>query len=136
MGNRRTVSAYIAATPPPARAMLEQLRAAIRAAAPMADERISYGIPFYEYRYPGVRGRLVYFAAFKNHVSIFAWGREVDRHPELKKYRTSKGTLQFPIGTKIPVTMVKKVVRARMREVDGGRAKTRARTTGNQARRY
>lgn len=114
----KNVSAYIAAAAPAARSMLRQLRAAIRSTAPKAVEKISYAIPFYEYKAPGYKGRLVYFAAFTRHVSIFAWGREVNKHPELKKYKTSTGTLQFPLGSKIPIALVKKVVRARMKEID------------------
>lgn len=114
------VDSYIAATPKPAQRMMKQLRAAIKSTAPNTTEKISYGIPFYEYKYPGYKGRLVYFAAFRNHVSIFAWGREVDKHKELKPYKTSKGTLQFPIGAKIPIRLIKTVVKARMKEIDRG----------------
>lgn len=97
---------------------MKQIRSAIRSAAPRAVEKISYKIPFYEYKSPGRKGRLTYFGAFKNHVSIFAWGKEVNKFPELKQYQTSKGTLKFPLGTKIPVALVKKVVKARMKELD------------------
>lgn len=114
----KDVDAYIARHPKPAQTMMKQLRTAIKSAAPTTTEKISYGIPFYEYKFPGYKGRLVYFGAFKNHVSIFAWGREVDRHKELKKYKTSKGTLQFPLGMKVPVAIVKKVVKARMKQID------------------
>jgi len=98
--------------------MLKQLRAAIRTAAPKAREYVSYGIPFYEYRAPGYAGRLAYFAGFSKHVSVYAWGREVDRVPGLKKYKTSVGTIQFPVGTRIPVVLVQRAVRARMRTID------------------
>lgn len=117
----KTVDAYMAGFPPPAQIMMKQLRAAIRSAAPSATERISYGIPFYEYKSPGYQGRLVYFGAFKNHVSIYAWGREVNTHRALRKYKTSTGTLQFPLGSKIPVRLVQQVVRARMKELDRNR---------------
>ncbi|MBI5404962.1 MAG: DUF1801 domain-containing protein [Candidatus Kerfeldbacteria bacterium] len=118
MAKAKNVEAYIAAAAPAARPMLRQLRAAIRTVAPQAVEKISYAIPFYEYKSPGYRGRLVYFAAFTRHVSIYAWGREVSKYPELKKYKTSTGTLQFPLGSKIPIGLVKKVVKARMKEID------------------
>jgi uncharacterized protein YdhG (YjbR/CyaY superfamily) len=118
MSKITTVSAYIAAAPKPAQLMMKQLRAEIRAVAPMVTEKISYGMPFFQYKKEGFLGRLVYFGAYKNHVSIFAWGREVDSFPELAKYKTSKGTLQFPLGTKIPVTLVRKVVKARMKALD------------------
>jgi uncharacterized protein YdhG (YjbR/CyaY superfamily) len=63
------VDAYIAAAPVPAQPILRHLRQVIKAAAPKAEERISYGMPSYEYY-----GRLVYFAAFKNHVGLYAVG--------------------------------------------------------------
>jgi uncharacterized protein YdhG (YjbR/CyaY superfamily) len=112
------VDAYIAAFPKPAQAMMKQLRAAIKSTAHDVTEKISYGIPFYEYKYPGYKGRLVYFGGFKNHVSIFAWGREVDKYKELSQYKTSKGTIQFPLGVKIPVALVKKIVKLRMKQID------------------
>src|SRR5262249_53071625 len=108
----RTVSGYIAAAPAPARAMLRQLRAAVRAAAPQAEERISYGMPYYY-----DRGRLVYFAAFKRHVSLFVWGPILKRHAaSVRKYQTTSATLQFPLGTPLPLALIKRLVSARRRE--------------------
>ena len=107
-----TVSGYIAAAPAPARTLLRQLRAAVRVAAPQAEERISYRMPYYYYR-----GRLVYFAAFKGHVSLFVWGPILKRYAaEVEKYQASRATLQFPLGTRIPMALVKKLVTARRRE--------------------
>jgi uncharacterized protein YdhG (YjbR/CyaY superfamily) len=120
----KDVDAYIARSAKAAQPMLKAIRAAIRTAAPKAVEKMSYGIPFYEYKHPGYRGRLTYFAAFKNHVSIFAWGREVDAFPELKKYKTSKGTIQFALGSKPPIGLIKRVVRARMKAIDALEKKT------------
>jgi uncharacterized protein YdhG (YjbR/CyaY superfamily) len=108
----KTVSAYIAAAPSPARGMLRQLRAAIRSAAPKAQESISYGMPYYSFH-----GRLTYFAAFRDHVSLFVWGPVLKRYAaEIRKYQTSRATLRFPIGTRIPVALVKKLVTARRKE--------------------
>jgi len=107
-----TVSAYIAAAPAPARAMLKQLRTTVRAAAPRAEEYISYGMPCYY-----DRGPLVAFAAFKKHVSLFAGGRILKRYAaEVEQYQTSKATLQFPLGSRIPLALVKKLVTARLKE--------------------
>lgn len=92
--------------------MLKQLRAAVRAAAPKAEEGISYGMPYYH-----DRGRLVYFAAFKNHVSLFVWGPILKTYAaEVRNYQTAKATLQFPLGTRIPLALVKKLVTARRKE--------------------
>ena len=108
----KTVEDYIAAAPPDARRMLRQFRSAIRSAAPKAEEKISYGMPYYAYH-----GRLIYFAAFKSHVSLYVMGSARKTYAkEMKKYQTSKATLRFPIGTAIPVALVKKLVRARVKE--------------------
>lgn len=120
--SQRTVSAYIAAAPLPARKMLKELRAAIRSVAPQAEEKISYGIPYYHYL-----GRLTYFAAFKNHVSLYALGRgKAIYAKEVKKYQTSTATLRFPIGTPVPVALVRKLARYRVRENRAASGKGRA----------
>ena len=107
-----TVAAYITAAPPKARPMLRQLRALVRSVAPQAEEKISYSMPYYEYH-----GRLVYFAAFRDHISFFIWGPVVERHAkQLLKYKTSKGTLQFPFGEKLPLVLLKKLIKGRMKE--------------------
>lgn len=109
-----TVTAYIAAAPPPVRAMLKRIRATIRAAAPLAEEKLSYGMPYYSQH-----GRLAYFAAFTNHVSVFLPGRVLaDFAAEVKPYRRGKATLQFAIGAKLPVGLIGRLVRARRREND------------------
>ena len=110
--SKHTVAAYIAAASPQARPMLRLLRAAIRSAAPAAEETISYRIPYYSHH-----GRLVYFAAFRNHVSLYVMGASKKIYAkEIEKYQTSKSTLRFPIGTRVPVLLVKKLVRARVKE--------------------
>ena len=107
-----SVAAYIAAASPQARPMLRLLRAAIRSAAPTAEETISYRIPYYSHH-----GRLVYFAAFKNHVSLYVMGSAKSLYAkEIERYQTSKSTLRFPLGTRVPVLLVKKLVRARVKE--------------------
>ena len=109
----RDVDSYIAAAPEQARAMLEQLRTIVKAVAPNAEERISYGMPYYK-----DHGRpLVGFAAFKNHCGLY--GSTAALLPayreELRPYHTSPGTIRFPIGEPLPVTLIKKLVKARVR---------------------
>jgi uncharacterized protein YdhG (YjbR/CyaY superfamily) len=109
---KKDVAAYIAAAPAKVRPMLRQLRSAIRASAPRAEEKISYGIPYY-----GYHGRLIYFAAFKHHVSLYVMGRARRKFAKaLQPYQTSKATCQFPIGCAIPVALVTKLVRDRVKE--------------------
>ena len=103
----RDVDAYIAAAPEEAQPLLRHLRQAILAGAPKAEEKISYGMPFYEYR-----GRLVYFAAFKNHVGLYAVGEAKG----LQKYFYGASTLRFPIGVPLPAALVTRLIEARVKE--------------------
>ena len=98
--------------PQEARATLAKLRKTIKAAAPMASEGISYQMPMYKHH-----GMVVGFAAFKNHCSIFPGAAVMDAYKEeLKPYDTSKGTIRFPVDKPLPATLVKKLVRARIKE--------------------
>lgn len=106
------VAAYIAAAPKPAQPMLRELRRIIRANAPKATETISYKIPYYSQH-----GRLIYFAAFSKHVGVYVMGKSKEQFAdEMKPYRKTKATLQFPFGAKIPARLIAKLVRARVRE--------------------
>lgn len=107
------VDEYLAALPLPQRALLNNIRKTIKAAAPAAEETISYQMPAYKYH-----GMLVYFAAFKNHCSLFPGGvsRLLATEPRLRAFATSKGTLQFTPEQPIPLTLVTKVVKMRVRE--------------------
>ncbi len=106
-----TVAAYIAASPKDVRAKLRELRAIIKSTAPQAVERISYGMPFYDYK-----GRLVYFAAQKAFVGLYIPPPIIQDHrKELERYETTKSAVHLPIDRKLPVALIKKLVRARMR---------------------
>src|SRR5262245_61495543 len=119
MKTPKDVDSYIAAAPKEVRAMLIELRRVIKSAAPKAVERISYGMPFYEYGGAGYKGRLVYFAAFKNHISLFIIPRNAEAMPAgLAKYHASKATYRFPVDKPIPFTLIGKTVRALVRERD------------------
>jgi uncharacterized protein YdhG (YjbR/CyaY superfamily) len=106
----KDVDAYITAAPKELQAKLRQMRAAIKSAAPKAEEKISYGMPYYSYR-----GRLAYFAYFKDHISLFAVPPLIEEHKEeLNRYKTSKGTIQFPLDDALPTTLIRKLVKARV----------------------
>lgn len=110
--NAESVDEYLAALPEDARATLEKIRKAIRAAAPKATEVISYQIPMFKHH-----GMLVGFAAFKDHCSFFPGTSAVAKYKdELKAYKTSKGTIRFPIGKPLPSALVKKLVKVRVAE--------------------
>ncbi len=106
------VESYLARCPEPHRTTLEKLRATIGSVVPKeTTEAISYGIPTFKYK-----GGLVAYAAFKNHCSFFPMsGRVVEEFAdELKAYKTSKGTIQFPIDKPLSAMLVKKMVKARV----------------------
>jgi uncharacterized protein YdhG (YjbR/CyaY superfamily) len=110
-GAPRNVDEYLALVPEPARSTLKKVRAAIRSAAPStATEVISYGIPAYRYK-----GMLVWFAAFSDHCSLFPTASVIAAFKsELAGFRTSKGTIQFPIDKPLPAALMKKMVQARV----------------------
>ena len=109
------VDDYLAALPEDQRAVLEKLRTTIRTTAPDATETISYQMPTFK-----LHGRvLVYYAAFKDHCSLFPASEAVMEAlgEELKPYFSGKGTLRFTPDKPIPVALVKKIVKARIEEI-------------------
>src|SRR5271157_272779 len=111
----KTVDEYLAQVPEPARSTLQKIRAAIRSAAPReATEGISYGMPMFRYKEV-----LVWFAAFANHCSLFPTADVIAAfQKELKAFRTSKGTIQFPMDKPLPAALVKKMVMARLAQIE------------------
>jgi uncharacterized protein YdhG (YjbR/CyaY superfamily) len=106
----KTVGEYIAAAPRSLRSKLRELRAAIRKSAPDANEKISYGMPYY-----GYKGRLAYFALSKNHIGLCVPPPVIAEHKrELKGYETAMATVRFPLDKKLPVGLIKKLVKARV----------------------
>jgi uncharacterized protein YdhG (YjbR/CyaY superfamily) len=114
MATAATVSSYIANTPPRARKALKQLRTAIRSAAPGITERISYRIPTFE-----LDGRyLLYIAAFRDHVSVYpvTAGMVAQHGKAIAPFRSGKGTLRFPLDGPIPVALIARLARLRVKE--------------------
>ena len=108
----RTVDEYIAAYPKSVQIILEQLRQTIKEAAPHAEETISYQMPAFKQN-----GVLVWFAAFKNHISFFPKVSAIEAFEnQLSSYQTRKGTIQFPINQPIPMSLIKEIVRFRVEE--------------------
>ena len=106
---------YMKLQPPQARKALRLVRSTIHAAAPGAVDAFSY-------RMPGTRlnGKvLVWYAGFATHFSLFPIGAAIRRKlaADVKGYKTSTGTIQFPLSEPVPVTLIKKIVKARAAEV-------------------
>ena len=108
-----TIDEYITAFPKDIQIVLESIRNAIREVAPSAEEKISYGIPTFD-----LNGRhMVHFAAYKNHVGFYPTSSGIKAfNKELSSFKTSKGTVQFPLTEPIPLGLIKKIVKYRVKE--------------------
>jgi uncharacterized protein YdhG (YjbR/CyaY superfamily) len=115
MAKHASVDDYMATLPEDRRAVMEQLRATVRAAAPDATEVISYNMPALK-----LNGRfLVSYEAFKHHYSIFPWTNEMVANlgDDVKPYAAGKGTLRFSAAEPISMDLVTRIVEFRVREV-------------------
>jgi uncharacterized protein YdhG (YjbR/CyaY superfamily) len=111
----QTVDDYLAGVPEPACTTLGKVRAAIRSVVPAeTSEVLSYKIPAFKYKEV-----LVWCAAFSNHCSLFPTAAVIEKFKdELKPFRKSKGTIHFPVDKSLPATLIKKMVKARLAEVE------------------
>lgn len=106
------VASYIAAHPKPVQALLKAMRAAVKKGAPKAVEALAYGMPGYK-----LDGPLVYFAAFKKHIGFFPMPSAIAKYEtQLRKYKTSRGGIQFPLDEQIPSELVTKITKFRAKE--------------------
>ena len=103
-----TIDEYIADFPPEVQVVLQKIRRAIQRAAPKAEEVISYQIPAFK-----LNGKvLIYFAAFKKHVSVYPAPRTAPEFKdELAQYKGGKGTIQFPVGHRIQFDLIRRMVK-------------------------
>lgn len=107
-----SIDEYIATFPEDVQAILQDMRAIIRAAAPDAEERISYQMPAF-----ALNGILVYFAAFKNHIGFYPTSSGIEAfRQELSAYEGSKGAVRFPIGEPLPKDLITRIVKCRIAE--------------------
>lgn len=107
-----TIDEYIAGFPPAVQEILQKIRKTIRDAAPEAQESITYAIPTFKWH-----GRLIYFAAFKNHISVYPAPRDYPQwQEELSAYKGGKGTVQFPLNKPIPYDLIRRMTEFRVQE--------------------
>ena len=111
----KTVAEYLAKVPEPARTTLNKVRAVIRSVVPKeTTEVISYGIPAFRHKKV-----IVWYAAFVTHCSLFPTASMIAKFKdELKGYKISKGTIQFPTDRPMPAALIKKIVKARLAEIE------------------
>lgn len=108
----KNIDEYIATFPPEIQTRLSQIRVAIHEVAPKAEETISYQMPTFKQN-----GVLVHFAAFKNHIGFFPTPAGIEAFKDkLSSYKTSKGTIQFPLNQPLPLDLIKEIVRARVKQ--------------------
>ena len=103
----KNIDEYIADFPDDVQASLQKVRAAIKKAAPRADEAIKYQIPTFVFN-----GNLISFAGYKNHIGLYPGSRPIEEfEDELAGYTTSKGTVQFPLDKPVPVGLITKITK-------------------------
>ncbi|MEQ1922810.1 MAG: DUF1801 domain-containing protein [Pyrinomonadaceae bacterium] len=106
------VDEYIAGFPRETQEMLIQLRETIRVTAPGAEECISYAIPTFK-----LNGPLVHFAGYAKHIGFYPGaGGIAEFKDELSEYKTSKGTVQFPLDAPLPLKLVTRIVKFRVKQ--------------------
>ena len=106
------IEEYISKYPEDIQKILQQIRTAIKKAAPKSVEVISYGMPAFK-----MNKVLVYFAVGKNHIGFYPTPNPIKIFSkELEGYKTSKGAIQFPLNKKIPLPLVSKITKFRVKE--------------------
>ena len=106
------VDEYISRFPDNVQELLKEIRAIIKAAAPEAEEIISYQMPAYKFH-----GMLIYFAAFKNHIGLYPRVSGIEKFKEeLSVYKGAKGSVQFPLNKPLPLDLIARIVKFRVTE--------------------
>jgi uncharacterized protein YdhG (YjbR/CyaY superfamily) len=109
-GGYSSIDEYIATFPQDKQALLETVRATIKAAAPQAQELISYQMPAF-----ALKGNLVYFAALKDHIGFYPTASGIEAFKdELSGYEVTKGSVKFPINQPLPLELISKIVQYRV----------------------
>jgi len=107
-----SIDEYIATFPEETQKILKEIRATIKAAAPDAEEKISYQMPTFT-----LKGNLVHFAAFKKHIGFYPVPTGIEKFKkELAAYESGKGSVQFPLDEPIPYDLISRIVKFRVKE--------------------
>jgi uncharacterized protein YdhG (YjbR/CyaY superfamily) len=109
MSGPATVADYIASAPEGLQPKLRELNDIIHTAAPDAEERLSYGMPYFH-----LHGRLVYFTAHTHHIGMYPFSVDEARAAGLEQYAAAKGTLQFPLDQPLPLTAIRVLIEHRV----------------------
>jgi len=108
----KNVDEYVAAQPKTVQQLINKLRSTIKAAAPKAEEVISYQMPAYKHH-----GMLVYFAVWPKHIGFYPTPGGIEAFKkELAAYELSKGTIKFPLDKTIPYNLITRIVKYRVKE--------------------
>jgi uncharacterized protein YdhG (YjbR/CyaY superfamily) len=108
----RSIDEYIATFPEEIQTILEEIRETVKAAAPDAEEKISYQIPTFF-----LKGNLVHFAAFKNHIGFYPTPSGVEAFKEeIARYQGAKGSIRFPLDEPMPLDLITRIVKMRVAE--------------------
>ncbi len=107
-----SIDEYIATFPEEIRTILQEIRETIKAAAPDAKEKISYQMPTFD-----LKGNLVHFAAFKNHIGFYPTPSGIEAFKEeLARYQGAKGSIRFPLDEPMPLDLITRMVKMRVAE--------------------
>jgi uncharacterized protein YdhG (YjbR/CyaY superfamily) len=110
----RNIDEYIAGFPKDIQKKLQEIRSTIRKAAPKAEEAIKYAIPTFTQN-----GNLVHFAAYKSHIGFYPAPRGIEAFKdEVAGYEGGKGTLKFPLDEPLPLGLISKIVKFRVKETE------------------
>ena len=108
----QTIDEYISGFPKDIQKILQEMRKTIRTAAPDAEETINYAIPTFK-----LNGNLVHFAAFKNHIGFYPAPSGIDAFKkELSAYEGAKGSVKFPLDQPMPLGLITRIVKFRVKE--------------------
>jgi uncharacterized protein YdhG (YjbR/CyaY superfamily) len=128
----KDIDQYIAGFPNHVQEILKQVRMTIRKAAPDAEETVSYQIPAFT-----LNGSLVYFAAFKKHIGFYPMTTAIAKFKnELSVFKGAKGSVQFPLDKPMPLDLIRKIVRFRVKEnLETAKAKVKKKSSPRLTRR-